>query len=246
MFQLHDYNAVKTLYKSFNFHAIKIVVTGTGRVGNGACKVLEDMGIKKVSPNDFLQSKFTYPVYTLLGTKEYYKLKTGGQFGREQLIENPLNFESAFMPYAKVADILIHGIYWEKRYPLFFNINDMRDKSFKIEVIADIACDIAPDSSIPCTIRASTIENPVYGFDPYTGRETPPYLLNSIDIMAIDNLPSELPRDASTTFGEQLIQHVIPALLTTDNSEILDRATIVKSGKLTDRFTYLSDYIIGR
>jgi saccharopine dehydrogenase (NAD+, L-lysine forming) len=170
----HDYEEVRTIYKSFVFPPIKIVVTGTGRVGHGSCKVLDDMGFKKVTPYDFLQSEFSYPIYTQLGTKEYYQLKTGGTFNRDQLISTPDNFESAFLPYSKKADILIHGIYWEKQYPKFFTTDDMKNKSFKIEVIADIACDIAPDSSIPCTIRASTIENPVYGFDPFTSKETPP------------------------------------------------------------------------
>jgi hypothetical protein len=116
----------------------------------------------------------------------------------------------------------------------------MKSSSFKIKTIADISCDI--NGSVPATIRATTIENPVMGYNPHTESEELPYQPHVIDIMAIDNLPNELPRDASECFGEKMLSVVVPELLK-PYSSMIERATIAQNGKLTDRFAYLSDYV---
>ncbi len=139
---------------------------------------------------------------------------------------------------------MINGIFWNKKAPAFFTREEMCRPDFRIQVIGDVTCDIAPVSSIPSTLRASTIENPVYGYDPATGAETAPYQASSVDVMAIDNLPNELPRDASKAFGAQFIQHIIPELLK-ERSEMIERATIAENGRLGRHFQYLEGYVRG-
>jgi hypothetical protein len=119
----------------------------------------------------------------------------------------------------------------------------MQAPDFQLKVIADISCDIAPDSSVPSTLRASTIAEPVYGFDPVSGLETRAFHAGSVDMMAIDNLPSELPRDASAFFGKQLIDNILPELLHVGDSAIIHRGTIAADGNLTEPFAYLFDYV---
>ena len=138
---------------------------------------------------------------------------------------------------------MINGIYWDPKAPAFFTREEMMQPDFRIQVIADISCDIAPEASVPCTLRASTIADPVYGYDPRTNRETQPYQTGSIDVMAIDNLPNELPRDASETFGNQFINHILPQFFNGDEGNVLKRATITRDGLLTENFWYLQEYV---
>jgi len=140
---------------------------------------------------------------------------------------------------------MINGIYWDNQAPAFFTVEEMRSFDFKIEVIADVTCDIAPVSSIPSTLRASTIADPIFGFDTNTGLECPAFQPQAVDMMTIDNLPNELPRDASAAFGEQFIQHILPALMGNDESGILQRAAVAEKGELGPHFSYLRDYVNG-
>jgi saccharopine dehydrogenase (NAD+, L-lysine-forming) len=238
----HDYAEAKTIYKKLKFPPVKIVLTGTGRVGSGAAEVLLDMGITQVSPQEFLSEDYNEPVFTQLRCSDYLTTKDGTAFKTKEFYSQPENFESIFTPYYEVADIMINGIYWDNKAPAFFSREDMRQAEFQIQVIADVTCDIAPVSSIPSTLKASTIEHPIFGYDPHTGAETQPHQPESIDMMTIDNLPNELPRDASTSFGQQFIEHILPELLQTE-SDVLERATITRDGQLTERFEYLSDYV---
>ncbi|HJW17305.1 MAG TPA: hypothetical protein VJ499_09290, partial [Flavisolibacter sp.] len=112
----------------------------------------------------------------------------------------------------------------------------------KIKVIADITDD--SHGSVPINLGDQTIEDPVYGVDKQTYTKTKPFLPGSVDVIAVGNLPNELPRDASKYFGEQLIKYILEDLIK-GQSGILERATIVKDGKLTSRFEYLSDYAEG-
>ncbi|NUO03785.1 MAG: hypothetical protein HUU01_24490 [Saprospiraceae bacterium] len=155
---------------------------------------------------------------------------------------HPEKYHSSFEPYFQTADVFINGIFWDDRAPAFFTLEDMRRPDFRIRVIADVTCDIAPLSSVPSTIRASTIADPIYGFDPFTNQETTPHQPHVIDMMAIDNLPNEMPRDASQAFGEQFIEHILPELLKPE-STVIERATIAENGCLTKRFEYLEDYV---
>jgi alanine dehydrogenase len=243
MHACRDYEEVKMFYSKMVLPPVKMVISGTGRVGNGAAKVLHDMHIKHVTPADFLEKEYPYPVYTQLGVLDYYTSDEPGGLTREMVDKHPEKITSAFLPFAKAAEVFIHGIFWSPTYPAFLTMEDMNSAEFKIKVIADIACDIAPEASLPSTIRASTIAEPVYGFDPRTGKEIPSCTPHGIDIMAIDNLPSELPRDASHAFSRQLTEYVLPAIIQSEHSAIIHRATITKNGHLESLYHYLTDYV---
>ncbi len=243
MHQCHDFAEAKTYYNNnLLLPNFKIVITGDGRVSNGAATVLNLMNIKKVSPQDFLTQEFSEPVYTQLSVKDMYAKKEENIFNESDYYEHPEKYYSIFEPYTKVSNIMINGIYWEKKVPIFFTKDDMKKDDFKIKVIADVTCDIAPNASIPCTIRSSTIENPIYGYDPNLETEIKPFQPESIDIMAVDNLPNELPRDASEDFGNQLIERVWDELKKTD-SKMINEATITINGQLNKPYEYLQDFV---
>jgi len=244
MKDLYDYAAAKKIYADLQLPPMKVVLTGTGRVSTGAAQVLEDMGIHQVSPRDFLQETYDEPIYTQLVGRDYLKHKDGNPFDKLHFYQHPEQYLSAFEPYAQHADMMINGIYWDSRAPAFFTKEDMANPDFKISVIADVTCDIAPVASIPATLRASTIADPVFGYDPQTGEEAPPYQEGVVDMMTIDNLPSELPRDASTAFGKMYIEQVIPHILA-PNSAMIERATIARHGRLGPQFGYLMDFVEG-
>ncbi len=244
MHGLPSYADMKKVYQNISVPPIKIVLTGNGRVGNGAAEVLRDMGIRQVSPKDFREKDFPEAVFTQLDPDDYVARKDDSSFSLQEFFADPTGYKSIFAPYAAQADIFINGIFWDNRAPAFFTLAEMADPDFKIEVIGDITCDIAPVSSIPSTIRSSTIAEPVYGFDPATGKEIEAFQPSGIDIMAIDNLPNELPRDASEAFGTMFIESVLPELLQ-EQSAMLDRATIARKGQLGPHFKYLEAYVSG-
>lgn len=244
MYQAHDYAEVKAAYSTLHLPPVRIVLTGGGRVAAGAIRNLHDIGIHQVSPHDFLNKDFDRPVFTQLFAQDYVQHHSGHRiFNKEHFYAHGEEYNSVFLPYARRADIMINGIYYDKKAPAFFTLEEMADPNFCMQVIADISCDLAPDGSIPCTLRASTIADPVYGFDPRTGQECAPFQPGSVDVMAIDNLPSELPRDASGFFGLQLIDNVLPELLHEQDSAVILRATIARDGRLMPRYEYLSDYV---
>jgi saccharopine dehydrogenase (NAD+, L-lysine-forming) len=222
---------------------IKIVVTGSGRVAHGVVEIMNLMGIVEVEPDEFLKKNFSYPVYTQLKGAELYEHKTDKTYSREDFHNRPENYQCKFLPYASVSDILMNGVYWEKNIPRLFEKEDLQNEHFTIKTIADISDD--PGGSVPVNLGDEPMESAVYGVDKKTLQKTMPYLPNSVDIMAVGNLPNELPRDASRYFGEQLIKYVLPDLLS-GVSPALDRATIVKKGKLTDYFSYLKNYVEGK
>lgn len=244
MYQAHDYAEIKEAYARLKLPPLRIVLTGGGRVASGAIRNLHDMGIHQVSPHDFLHRDFDRPVFTQLFAQDYVAHRSGPRiFNKEHFYAHGDEYLSAFHPYAERADMMINGIFYDKKAPAFFTRAEMADPAFRIQVIGDISCDLAPDASVPCTLRASTIAEPVYGFDPRTGQECAPFQPNGIDVMAIDNLPSELPRDASAFFGRQLIDNVLPELLHAHDSAVIQRATIARDGRLMPRYEYLTDYV---
>jgi saccharopine dehydrogenase (NAD+, L-lysine forming) len=238
---LRDYAEAKDVYRETSFPPMRVVLSGGGRVASGSVEVLTDMGFEKVDPYEYLDNKYDHPVFCQLEPRHYAKRKDGEHFEKRDFYTNPLRYESAFAPWMKCSDIFINGIYWDNDAPAFFSLEEMRGENFSIQVIADVTCDIAPVSSVPSTIRPSTIAEPVYGFDPQKKREILPYSSRAVDIMAVDNLPNELPRDASESFGAQFIENILPELRK-DASEVLERATIAENGKLGPHFTYLKDY----
>ncbi|HLT95021.1 MAG TPA: NAD(P)-dependent oxidoreductase [Membranihabitans sp.] len=238
-----DYGQIKKSYKTISWPPVKIILTGKGRVGAGAAQVLEDMGIRKVTPDQFLQVDYKEAVFTQIDYEEYVRPKEDSGRKSGDFFQYPSDFESTFKPYTETADIMINGVYWDNHAPAFFTKEDMRSENFRMRTIADITCDIAPVASIPSTIRATTIDNPVFGYDPILEQETEPYQDGVIDMMTIDNLPNELPRDASTSFGQQFIEHIWPEIKAQAfDQDILRRATIAERGKLGPDFAYLTQY----
>ena len=241
----HDYAEAKSIYKTLELPPMKIVVTGTGRVANGAAQVLKDMDIEQVSPEDFLENEFQHAVFTQLDCVDYAAHKNGEVFELQDFFQNPQDYESIFTPYTQASDLMINGIFWDNKAPAFFTKEEMKESDFRIKVIADVTCDIAPVASIPSTLRASTIANPVFGYDPVAEAEAFPYQKNVIDMMTIDNLPNELPRDASQAFGEQFIEHIFQELLEQKEGGVIERASVTENGDLGKHFKYLRDYVEG-
>ncbi len=223
---------------------IKIAVTGGGRVAVGVMEVLDKMGIRKVSVYDYLYLSFTEPVYTQLHSSDYNRRRDGRVWDNLDFYRNPQEYESTFDKFIPVTDILMAGAYWNPAAPRLFTPADMQRPDFKINTIADITCDV--EGSIPCTKRASSIPDPVYDYNPFTQELEPAFSRpENLTVMAVDNLPCELPRSASRDFGRQLIDEVFPHLLNNDAEGILARATIAKNGKLTERYAYLKAYAAG-
>jgi alanine dehydrogenase len=222
---------------------VKIAVTGSGRVAHGILEVMNLMGIHEVEPDDYLVRRFAYPVYTQLKGADLYEKKDGGKYKRLEFHELPDLYRCNFLPYAEQTDILLNGVYWDKNVPRLFEKDDVKAETFIIQTIADITDDAG--GSVPINLGDQTIENPVYGVDRISLEKTEPYLKNSIDVMAVGNLPNELPRDASRYFGEQLIKHVLEDLVK-NGSAIIDKATMAKSGQLTEHYSYLQDYAEGK
>ena len=222
---------------------IKIVLTGKGRVAHGAREVLDRAGIKKVSPAAFLSQEFSQSVYTDLGPADYTRKKDGTPAKKSEFYTHPELFESAFMDYAKVADMYIACHYWDSKAPFIYSREDAKSSDFNIKMVADVSCDI--DGPVASTLRSSVIEDPFYGYDPITEQEVPFGNPGSIGVMAVDNLPCELPRDASVDFGHALIEKVLPHFFNDDQEEVLLRATEAENGKLTERFAYLQDFVDG-
>jgi hypothetical protein len=242
---LHDYNELKGVLKDIKLPGLKFVLTGGGRVAGGAIEVLEQAGIKEVSHDDFLSKDFDGPVYARLDPWHYAQRKDGKPFEWDYWVSNPAEHESAFLPYAHSADVFVACHYWDYRSPHFFTIEDMKQPDFRISIIADVSCDIP--GPIPSTIKASTITEPFFDFNPVTGKEEPPFGCGqNVTVMSVDNLPGELPRDASEFFGRLLIDKVFPHLLCDDCDGVIERATILKDGKLTPRYAYLQDYLDGK
>lgn len=239
VYQQNSFRELIHTYFGLKLPNIKIVVTGSGRVAHGILEVMSLMEIFEVEPDEYLQKTFPYPVFTQLKGASLYEHAITGRYNREDFHTNPSEYICKFHEYVGVTDILMNGIYWDNSIPRLFEIENIDDQDFRIQTIADITDD--KGGSVPCNLGDTTIENPVYGIDRATGMKTAPYLPGSIDVMAVGNLPNELPRDASRFFGEMLIKHILHDLFN-DGSEIIEKATIIKNGKITPGFEYLKDY----
>jgi saccharopine dehydrogenase (NAD+, L-lysine-forming) len=241
----HDRAEMDTELKDLHFNdAIKIVLTGKGRVAGGAIETLVNAGIRYVEPDAFLAETFDEPVYTDLGVDLYNKRKDGQPFTKSEFYQYPEDFESNFMRFAEVADIYVACHYWDAKAPFIFTRADAKKPAFNIKLVADVSCDI--DGPVASTIRSSTIDEPFYGYAAMEEKEVPFASDQSIGVMAIDNLPCELPRDASASFGRDLLNNVIPRLLLDDEEDVIGRATQTKNGALTPHFAYLQDFVDGK
>lgn len=222
---------------------IKIVLTGKGRVSNGSKEMLDGMGLKEVSVEAYLNETFDEPVYAQIDVLDYNKRKDGQVIDMYDFFNNPTEYESDFMRFAEVSDLYIAGHFYGDGAPFIFTREDARKENFKIKVVADVSCDI--DGPVASTIRSSTIADPVYGYNAASESEDDYKKEDVIAVMAVDNLPCELPQDASNGFGESFSEHVIPAFFNGDADGVLYRARMTQNGKLTERFAYLQDYVDG-
>ncbi len=229
-----------------NLPPLKIAITGDGRVAQGVLEILNHMNIMRVSPEAYLNvDEPEQAVYVQLLPNNYVKSKAGGEtFDILHFFNNPLDYENAFLPFTKSIDMLIASAYWDPKAPVLFSADEMKADDFRISVISDITCDI--EGSIPSTKKASTIDDPFYDYNFETGELEEAFSNpNNLSVQAVDNLPCELPKDASLDFGRNLIDKVFPSLFGDDTDEIVARASITKDGKLTEKFSYLQDYADG-
>lgn len=243
--ECYDLDDMKSEYEKVILPTIKIVITGGGRVAKGAMEVLMGLGIRRVTPERFATEDFDGPVFTQLNSRDYNIHKEGEEFNRGEFFSKPGYFKSDFHQYAQRADILIACAYWHPNAPVLFTRQEACHRDFKIKIIADVTCDI--EGSVPSTIRPATIADPVFDYDPTQGIEAPAFSdEGNITVMSVDNLPCELPRNASQDFGSELMNNVMPCLLGKDPDKIIERATIAKNGKLTSYYEYLQDYVEGK
>lgn len=220
---------------------LKFVITGTGKVGNGAKEILDAIKIKEVSVDNYLTKNYAQPVYTQIDVLEYNKRKDGKVLDFKDFFKNPQEYVSDFERFTKVSDIYITGHFYDNAAPKILTQEMLKAIDCKIKVVADISCDV--NAPIACTLRSSTIAEPLYGYLPSENKEVDVFHPAAIVVMAVDNLPCELPKDASEGFGEMFMEHVIPAFFNGDKDGILQRAKITEKGKLTPKFSYLQDYV---
>ena len=240
-FQCADRGEMERELKKVKLGRAKLVLTGRGRVAGGALEILKKLRIKQVSPQEFLEQQFETTVFTQLAVTDYNKRKDGSSGSMKEFFTQPDLYESDFMRFAEVADIYVACHFWKDGSPFIFSREDAKSSKFKIGTIADISCDI--DGPVASTLRPSTIADPLYGYDPKTEMETEIDNIGAITVMAVDNLPCELPRDSSSEFGADLIREVLPSLFNGDKDGILKRASIAKEGSLTERYSYLKDWV---
>ncbi len=221
---------------------IKVVVTGKGKVSGGVKEMLDGMGLLEVNTDDYLSKSFNEPVYTQLGCLDYVKRKDGKVLEITDFFKNPTEYDSDFMRFAKVSDLYISAHFYGTGSPYIYTRDEAKSSDFNIEVVADVSCDI--DGPVASTIRSSTIADPIYGYDALNEKEIDYKDKNAIAVMAVDNLPCELPNDASVGFGKMFAKYVMPAFFNNDADGVLLRARMTtKEGELTERFNYLKDFL---
>ena len=221
----------------------KIIVTGGGRVASGILEILEKLNLKKVTPQEFLEETFNTPVFAQIEVDDYYKRIDGDDFTVNDVYNHPENFESDFMKFAKVADMYISGHFWDSNAPFIYSREDAKSPEFNIKVVGDISCDI--NTAVASTIRPSTIKKPLYGYHPATEKEVDYNAKDAITVMVVDNLPCELPKDASADFGREFIDKILPHLIN-DKENVIKKATICANGNLTPHHEFLRDYVNGK
>ncbi len=236
-----DLNELHRQLSRLRIPALKIVVTGGGRVASGALEIINHQGIPEVLPKEFLEHEYDHPVFTRLDPEDYVKRKVG-MFNEQHFYDHPADYESAFLPYTKVADVFIASHFWNQVSPHFFTADDLKSNDFGISLVSDISCDVP--GPIPTTLRTSEIGSPFYDVDATNLTERAPFSSPAhVTVAAVDNLPAALPMDASKTFARDLYHEVFPSLFGKDSEGIIERATILKKGKLTPGFSYLNDFL---
>ena len=239
-----DRKEMESEYTKIKLPPIKIILTGSGRVGNGALEVINAIGIKEVSKKDFLTKEFNEAVFVHLKTMDYNTRIDGAVDSKEDFYSNPKEYRSDFFKYARLSELFIAGHYYSADSPYLFTREDAKLSDFTITTVADISCDI--NGPVASTIRPSTIADPIYGYNPQSESEDDFTKSDVIAVMAVDNLPCELPKDASEDFGAEMIKHILPCLLKQDSEKVITRATICENGNLTEYYQYLNNYAFGK
>ena len=220
----------------------KTVLTGFGRVGHGAREIINLLPIREVSAEAFLQEAFTEPVFTHLDTHQYFCRKSDSGFDKKEFYAQPELYQSNFGAYAQKSNVYIPCHFWSSKSPFILTQQMLQDPSNAIQVVADVSCDIA--GPIACTIRPSKIGASMYGYDPQTGAEVDMLQPGAIAVMAVDNLPCELSKDAAEDFGSELLKEVFPVLLGPDPDDVIYRGTqTTLEGELNAPFAYLKPYL---
>ncbi len=223
---------------------LKFVITGTGKVGNGAKEILDAIKIKEVSVENYLTKNYTQPVYTQIDVLDYNKRKDGQILNFTDFYDNPKEYVSDFERFTMISDVYISGHFHANDAPVILSREMLQSKDCKIKIVADVSCDV--NGPIACTLRSSTIAEPLYGYLSTEHKEVDVFHPAAIVVMAVDNLPCELPKDASEGFGEMFLEHVFSSFFNGDKDEVLKRAKITERGKLTPRFSYLQDFVDGK
>lgn len=240
---IRDYRELIHTYFGLKLPPLKVVVTGSGRVAHGILEIMNLLDIQEVEPDEFLRETFSYPVYVHLKGSNLYRHRNNDTYQRLHFHDHAEEYACLFEPYTAVADILMNGIYWDENVPRLFSMESLQQPDFRMFTIADITDD--KGGSVPCNLGDAPPQAPVYGVDRFSGKQTEPYLSGSVDVMAVGNLPNELPRDASRYFGEQLIKYVFHDLIS-GGSPTLQTATMLEKGVLTQPFQYLHTYTYGQ
>ena len=237
-YKLNDYEKIIKNLSEVRFPNFKLLVTGDGRVNKGVQEVLKYTNIHKVSPKEYLESTFPHPVFCNLDTKDYIIHPSKKYFDIKHFIAFPKEYKSSTFTYLKESNIFVSAHYWDPSSPKIFTKNQIQYFN-KLKIIGDVTCDI--DGSVPTTIKSTSIENPNFYLDIESFLETD-QSNSGLSVMAVDNLPSELPRDSSAEFGHGIVNEVIPYLLETDDGRILN-ATITENGRFLEKYNYLERYI---
>ena len=238
-FEINDYSLLKDTLQDKKFSEIKILITGDGRVARGALELLKFTNINQVSKDNFIKNTFNEPVFCNLETSDYVSNDSGKAFSLQHFIKNPTKYSCVAEKYLEGTNLLIGAHYWDPLSPKIFDLKNLH-RFNKLKVIGDITCDI--NGSIPTTLRSTSIKNPYFYFNKDTKNE-----INKSDdaiaIMAVDNLPSELPRDSSEEFGDGIIREVLPYIINNDDDDRIHNATIIKRGNFLSKYSYLKNYI---
>ncbi len=235
-----DYLEMVEQYSGLDYGTVKIFITGNGRVSRGSVEVLKNAGIREVNVDDYLHRDFREAVFVQCDMDELYMPHDGNDFDFHYFFHHPEKFSCNFKRFLPETDILINGMFWDPRADVLFTKEDVISSPFNIRIISDISCDI--NGSVPLTYKATTIDNPYYGVDPRSLEEIDAFTGDSIDMMTVDNLPNELPRDASEMFGDVMMHQILPLLFKNRHHPVLDNATIAENGELTPKYSYLKDF----
>ena len=242
-YETDDYVESIRLLSQLDLNRLRVVFTGNGRVADGIREVLEQMKLKECSPQEFISQPPRNAYFTQLTSWDLYHRKDGDPWDIQHFYNNHEAYCCEFDNFLPYTDILINGIYWEESMPPLFTVKDTKQSNFAIKVIADITCDV--QGSVPITMEATNIYNPTFGWSKSEQKQVAPFGEDTIDIMAVTNLPTELPKNASEEFGSLLLEHILPLVARRDKQSILKRATITTKGKLTKNYEYLTDFVNG-